>query len=493
MNLKKLIVILVVIALVAGGAYFGYLCHKNYVAAQEKKADVDIDTPRIMEGDYDMILVDAAGCEYEILEGTFKAYYEYNVLAIERAYRNAEGLADFFDKVESSGHDVERFYISVDPATVTYEEFIAQRERFPASAFSVSIMPKPFDYWKSMSDDEYSEVMDRYDEFVQKLSERMNEPESPADYPKGYIENFDVYANYEYIVRNNALFEGEDHRLIGDMEVYLIAYKGISDYSVDEYNIAENIRSFRRLTSRIRKGKYDEPQLPKTEVVFIGDSVIGNYKNTSSVPGVVAGLSGAHAYNLGQGGAHSESFPDFVDTFLRAKKLKKDETIDGPNEYFDSEVERFYKEHKKKRDLVFVIYFGLNDYFSGKDVGTISDTEESDTYYGNIKSGIDKLRKAYPKARIIICSPARISSYEYGTEPHGENDNTLEDFVDAARALAGYNGAEVYDAYENAWDIDDSNEQEYIGDQVHPSNYGRFVLGRKILRYIAGVEDEEEE
>ena len=69
MNLKKLIVIIVVIALVAGGAYFGYLCHKNYVAAQEKKADVDIDTPRIMEGDYDMILIDAAGCEYEILEG----------------------------------------------------------------------------------------------------------------------------------------------------------------------------------------------------------------------------------------------------------------------------------------------------------------------------------------------------------------------------------------------------------------------------------------
>ena len=78
------------------------------------------------------------------------------------------------------------------------------------------------------------------------------------------------------------------------------------------------------LTLRLRTPFNVYPDLSDHCLVFFGDSVIGNYTDSASIPGVVAGLTGAAVYNCGYGGNSAAlgeertiSLPGIVDAFFQ--------------------------------------------------------------------------------------------------------------------------------------------------------------------------------
>ena len=90
-------------------------------------------------------------------------------------------------------------------------------------------------------------------------------------------------------------------------------------------------------------------------------------------------------------------------------KLESDYQL-GLNEYLAADVN---KKH------VFVINFGLNDYFGGHPVST-DDPQDLGTYTGALRQGIAALKEAYPEAAIIVQVPTYTNFFSEG------NAQTLE-------------------------------------------------------------------
>ena len=222
-------------------------------------------------------------------------------------------------------------------------------------------------------------------------------------------------------------------------------------------------------------------------VVFFGDSVIGNYTGSFSIPGVVNGFSGAHVYNCAQGGATASkdpatddpaaamSFVIAVDTFL-----KQDPTVLREDTVYRTSLEAYLNDDHRGRRLCFVINYGLNDYFSGYAVDDPEDPYDTVTYCGALRTGIRSLQEAYPDALILLAAPNYITFFENGTELHGEAGSTLTAYVQGAADVADQMGIPFYDTYHRLG-VTEDNAADYLADAVHLNEEGRFLFGTALI------------
>ena len=229
------------------------------------------------------------------------------------------------------------------------------------------------------------------------------------------------------------------------------------------------------------------PDLSDLSVVFFGDSVIGNYTGSFSIPGVVNGFSGAHVYNCAQGGATASkdpatddpaaamSFVIAVDTFL-----KQDPTVLREDTVYRTSLEAYLNDDHRGRRLCFVINYGLNDYFSGYAVDDPEDPYDTVTYCGALRTGIRSLQEAYPDALILLAAPNYITFFENGTELHGEAGSTLTAYVQGAADVADQMGVPFYDTYHRLG-VTADNAADYLADAVHLNEEGRFLFGTALI------------
>lgn len=216
-------------------------------------------------------------------------------------------------------------------------------------------------------------------------------------------------------------------------------------------------------------------QSPYT-LVFFGDSVIGNYTDSMSIPGVVEGFTGANVINCGYGGLSGAqngpedySIVDMVDFFLSGTYHHLEE-----NKAIRQGIPAFYAlEHMEEEKLVFFFSLGLNDYM----VGSSLKGQDEDSYLGAVTLAAEKLLNAYPQAQIVWLTPNYLGLFDYGRDEVA--GNTLKDYVNAIQSLAEQRGEACIDVYGEAG-IDQTNELFYLADRCHPNEYGRFAIGRLI-------------
>lgn len=220
-------------------------------------------------------------------------------------------------------------------------------------------------------------------------------------------------------------------------------------------------------------------------LVFFGDSVIGNYTDSMSIPEVVRGFTGTRIFNCGYGGlsaARTEEDPgiaDIVDAFLAGDNsviVEEDKPVKEGIVNFHAQAAEINEEK-----LVFLISLGLNDYLSTR---TLESGVGQDTYTfkGALEYAVTRLKEAYPKSEIVLMTPNFLGLCENGTEVHG--GHVFEDYVNTVISVSEEQQVKCIDVYREA-DIDAVNKTVYLADECHPNEYGKYEIGKLVSEYLA--------
>jgi len=377
--------------------------------------------------------------------------------------------------------DLKYAFFEIDPVAfwegegkTEFEYFNKMIEKHPDVSFFTILSYPSVSFWKSLSEDERKDTLDIYESCINTLTHNDNLLMYWPGNNKWLIENPGNYAN-EVPVSDVALN-------------LLILTTCNRKYPVDKSSFSDE----KDILLEIVKEDVKYPDLSGKEIVFFGDSIMGNYHGSLSIPGESEGLSGADAYNLGIGGTSAiGDFNRLVDAFL-----KSDSASDIEDEDFLSELKRFENEHDENKELYFVINYGVNDYFMGVPVhvntGSPYGDYAYDSYEASMTDGIIKLKSTYPNAKIFILSPIYTNYFEAGERIMSEVGAPLQTYRDMGKFISEKQGTEWIDSL-NIIEINEDNYEKYLLDEVHPNYEGIYLISDSIIRYIAGEKLESEE
>ncbi len=260
-------------------------------------------------------------------------------------------------------------------------------------------------------------------------------------------------------------------------------------YTLDEGNILQKRQNIEK---SLAQNGVNETLDSEHTYVFFGDSVIGNYTDSMSIPGVVEGFTKAKVINCGYGGLNAAKadnqglgLADVVDAFLEGKH-----GIFEDNKPVKSGILEFYGQHSgmNQEKLTFFISIGLNDYMSGRPLkGTKA--EEKYHFEGAVRYAVKRLREVYPDSEIVLMTPNFIGLFEYGTEKH--NGYVLEDLVASILELSDELGVKCIDVF-HGLDIHEENQEIYLADLCHPNELGRYEVGKLVYKHLVKWSHEEE-
>ena len=372
-------------------------------------------------------------------------------------------------------------FFEIDPVTFIkgdgkeeFEYFNKMIEKYSDVSFYTILSYPSVSYWKSLSEDERKQTLDDYESCIATLTHNDNLSMYWPGNNKWLIESPDNYIN-EVPASDVALN-------------LLILTTCNLKYSVDKKSFVDE----KDVLLEIVKEDVKYPDLSGKEIVFFGDSIMGNYHGPLSIPGESASLSGADTYNLGVGGTCAiRDFNKLVDAFLGSGSLSDIEDKD-----FLSELERFENEHDENKELYFIVNYGVNDYFMGVpahvNTGAPYSEYAYDSYEASMTDGIIKLQSTYPNAKIIILSPIYTNYFEAGERIMSDVGAPLQTYRDMGKFISEKLGTEWIDSL-NLIEINEDNYETYLIDEVHPNFDGIYLISDSIIRFIAGEKKEIEE
>ena len=376
-------------------------------------------------------------------------------------------------------------FFEIDPVTFSdgdgkteFEYLNKMIEKYSDVSFYAILSYPSVAYWKSLSEDETKKCFEKYEECIKTLTHNDNLRMYWPGNNKWLIESPDNYINEvpESSVALNLL----------------ILTTCNLKYSVDKNSFADESE----ILLEIVKEDIKYPDLSGKEIVFFGDSIMGNYHGPVSIPGESASLSNADAYNLGIGGTTAiADFNKVVDAFLGSGSLNGIEDED-----FISELKRYENEHDENKELYFIVNYGVNDYFMGVpahvNTGAPYGDYEYDSYEAAMTDGIIKLQSSYPDAKIIVLSPIYTNYFEAGERIMSEVGAPLQTYRDIGKFISEKLNTQWIDSLELI-EINEDNYETYLLDEVHPNNDGIYLMSDSIIRFLAGekkeVKEEEED
>ncbi|MCQ2518997.1 MAG: SGNH/GDSL hydrolase family protein [Lachnospiraceae bacterium] len=235
------------------------------------------------------------------------------------------------------------------------------------------------------------------------------------------------------------------------------------------------------------------------DVIFFGDSKIGNDRTESSVSNRLEQATGLKVFNAGVGGttlanggnnlfnvytmsslARSVYMNDFgaQKATLPKTYLEKNAILD----YIPETVEGLSNIDFNKCK-VFIIAHGSNDFFSKVPIDNPEDPEDEATLIGALRVSVKYLKKANPKAQIIVVSPCLtytedgfgdVLDYGFGTE---------KDYAEAEKAACAELGIDFVDFYNDSG-ITRDNVWDYLFDGLHPGEAGNKVMLELIMEKL---------
>lgn len=408
------------------------------------------------------------------------------IIIAEYEMKKAKDYAEYFNKVWESGNTITNMYMGIDPYALwvevdgkqeKWEElidfyFIRYVEAHPDVIFEILLPYDSLAQWVSRDEAEIAQCLDCYAAFVDRLD----------DYPN-VIQYY--LGSQEWLIANPGNYEK------GRLEESVARKLMLLCFCDKEYIIVSgNTEILRKELERQIAQEKEEPtvyaDLSEYAFVFLGDSIFAYGAGSHSISGVLAGLTGADCYNLAVGGTSAVVTPDWPFSFpyMAEKLIAGVEAEVDPAGNFAMGRNLFLAENAAKKKLVFVLNFGVNDYFKGYPVygETLDDVT---AYTGALRKGISLLKEAYPDAGFILQTPLYTYTYSGGQEVlcQDGNDHVLKDYADAAKMVAAELGIYCLDNFYE-FEVDESNHHIYLTDGIHPGEYGRFVLGKRLARFI---------
>ena len=249
-------------------------------------------------------------------------------------------------------------------------------------------------------------------------------------------------------------------------------------------SVQKQCEKLRELIERYKEQGEKQKKHSKRTYIFLGDSVIGNYTGSLSIPGVVAYMTGADVINCGYGGlaatkisGENIGISGVLDYMLGEKsehdlsELKSNTIVEGIQKFWESDIS------KKSSKVTFFISFGINDCASNYPI--YNDDNDDACYFGALAHAVDRLQEAYPKAEIVLMTPNYVEFF--ANEPQVKE--VYEYFIDAVQYLAKEEGLQLIDVY-NDLGVTADNSRLYLADGIHPNYYGRFKIGELIWEHM---------
>lgn len=241
-------------------------------------------------------------------------------------------------------------------------------------------------------------------------------------------------------------------------------------------------------------------------IANMGDSIVGNTQDNTSISAYLADMTGATTYNFGFGGCrmstHDDPWGAFCMHSLTDAVVSGDftwqETAAKNSEvptYFASTVAKMKETDFSKVDIMTIAY-GVNDYTAYKGLDNANNPKDIEYYGGALRYSLEKILKAYPNIRPVIVTPC----WCYWPDSNGEvledsdtryfnlEHDTLAAFANKCIEIANEYHVPVVDAY-NCRGINKYNHSHWFnpGDGIHPNEKGRMALAKLIGNTVKGM------
>ncbi len=399
-------------------------------------------------------------------EEDFTHYRAMNTVQTTHEIPNQFILKSYLWKIQRSGQLVHTIYLGIQPDKLSGTELASLLSSYPNYHFQI-ILPYPsLDYWTGLSEQECSRKLQAYLDCIPPLLEQPNA-------------SVYFFGSSEWLIANPANYESDFLTTADISRTIMLNSDEKHPYLLNASTYMSHLDKLESVILQARNNPPVYADLTGESIVFFGDSVIGNFTDTTSIPLVTGALTGAATYNLGYGGTPATSgthdgyaFSDIIKAFLckDLSALPADcQAWAGLNEYLANPADNPY---------CFVINYGLNDYYNGAPIAS-EDPYDIYTFEGAIRAALRDLQIAYPNARIIIATPNFTANFNNGMDYTSEHKHIITDYVDALIAVADEMHVELLDNY-NELDINAQNHGLYLSDKCHPNAAGRFIMGKRI-------------
>jgi len=465
--MKRVIAIFATVA-VAAVITVGFVL---FTQRQEEITQKQSDLGRLSQESYAGVFVSMYSVS-EYNEVDFEYYRGVKTVKANYIVSNLAIVSEYLDAAFATENQITHVYLGIDPVKLwdncreninkwnreLQEELLPYLEQNPTLSFEIMLPYQSLEYWTALSVDEREVILNIYTNFI------------------GWMDGYDNVTMYflgaeQWLIANpgnyakNSILEP----LVAQKLMLLTFCDG--EYQISNENVNVIFEELKELITEETESTTEYPDLSQWKLIFWGDSVIGNYVGSLSVPGVVTGLTGASTYNYAIGGTQATdmegyhvAFPDMVEQIVSGNMGNTRDETSFPYEVLDSE----------DTPLCFLVHYGLNDYFNGVAVESFTEA---------LQNGVERLKEKYPDSVIILMTPPFCRAFSAGTERNSEVGGVLTEYVAAVEKVAEQQNVLCMNNYLGLG-ITADNDTEYLADGVHLNEYGRFILGKQIAEIL---------
>ena len=427
--------------------------------------------------------------ESSVTEDLFKNMFGFDVFTFPEPLSSVRMYEDQLESLlkDLSGKDSPRYaLLGLDPYAIflqscsSREMYLERLSRInavaaehPSCSFNVILPDDNAAKWNSLPYDKKQDARLSYILMVRTFAENPN--------IHVYYHSLAEWVLYSDCLRDEGSMQMKtssyNHLLALDTSSVDMTYM----LTIDKVNAAMD--SVIELASGYDEQRAGYPDLSGKKVFFLGDSIFGNFRDETSVTEFFSEMTGAKVYNLGQGGRSAVDAADSgtalgcaVDHLLGQADDKTFEDIfSGFESYHAFRLAAADLKGTGGKDSVFIIEYGLNDYFSG---------ESEDAFRAAEEKMIKGIESMYPEAEILLVSPGFIDMYDKGGHPLGENGLPLSSYREMIRDLAVQHGCGYLSQTDDLGLSEDGTSEFLLPDLVHYNENGRYTLAKGLAEFF---------
>lgn len=254
------------------------------------------------------------------------------------------------------------------------------------------------------------------------------------------------------------------------------------------------------IADKLRKKEY--------RIVCLGDSLIGNVRDDTSIAAVLGEELGVSVYNGAFGGTTASARNQEERASISMDCISLTELTDSicygnfsvPNasinrcssmDYFPGAVYDFNRVDLNKVEVL-IIEHGVNDYLVGAPLDNAEDPYDVYTFGGSLRYALSTLKEERPDIRILLCTPTYcwFLADEVSCEERRFRGGYLEDYVNLELEIADEFGVAILDNYhESGIGGEFENWPDYTEDGLHLNETGRRLIAERIAEAVKRMEE----